>query len=138
MKKKMNNKGFSLVELIVVITILGVLVGIAIPQFLGYVDRTKRNSDVKNAQEIATVLMAEIADNATTVAALLGGGSAVKTAKVEDALLGGKMKAPSVKLKSGEFFWATYKQDVSELKILVGAAATGAKELYPNVDASYK
>lgn len=139
MKKKMNNKGFSLVELIVVITILGVLVGIAIPQFLGYVDRTKRNSDIKNAQEIATVLMAEIADEATEVKTkLLGGGATAKIAEVNDLLLGGKMKTPTVKLKSNEKFWASYKQDTSELKILVGAAATGGKELYPNVDASYK
>ena len=34
--KKTNNKGFSLVELIVVIAIMAVLVGVMAPQFLNW------------------------------------------------------------------------------------------------------
>ncbi|HKK95418.1 MAG TPA: type II secretion system protein [Anaerovoracaceae bacterium] len=38
-----NNKGFSLIELIVVIAIMAVLVGVIAPQFLGYTERTKES-----------------------------------------------------------------------------------------------
>ncbi|NLP34751.1 MAG: prepilin-type N-terminal cleavage/methylation domain-containing protein, partial [Clostridiales bacterium] len=37
-KKVLNNKGFSLVELIVVIAIMAVLAGVAAPQVIKYID----------------------------------------------------------------------------------------------------
>ncbi|NLY81643.1 MAG: prepilin-type N-terminal cleavage/methylation domain-containing protein [Clostridiales bacterium] len=39
----MKNKGFSLIELIVVIAIIAVLVGVIAPQFLGYTKRAKES-----------------------------------------------------------------------------------------------
>lgn len=44
----MNEKGFSLVELIVVIAIMAVLVGVLAPQFIRYVEKTRESSDVQN------------------------------------------------------------------------------------------
>ena len=43
-----SNKGFSLIELIVVIAIMAVLVGILAPQFILYVERTREGADVQN------------------------------------------------------------------------------------------
>ena len=37
MKKEMNNKGFSLVELIIVVAIMAVLIGVLAPTYLKYV-----------------------------------------------------------------------------------------------------
>ena len=53
MKKEMNNKGFSLVELIVVIAIMAVLVGILAPQFLKYVEKSRLQKDNTAISEIA-------------------------------------------------------------------------------------
>lgn len=45
MEKKMNNKGFSLVELIIVVAIMAVLIGVLAPAYLQYVEKSKRTSD---------------------------------------------------------------------------------------------
>ena len=42
---KENNKGFSLVELIIVIAIMAVLVGVLAPQFIKYVESSKQSTD---------------------------------------------------------------------------------------------
>lgn len=44
-KEKMNDKGFSLVELIIVIAIMAVLVVVLAPQYLKYVERSRNSTD---------------------------------------------------------------------------------------------
>ncbi len=50
--KKMNNKGFSLIELIIVIAIMAVLVAIIAPNLTKYLGRSKQETDKKNLDEI--------------------------------------------------------------------------------------
>lgn len=45
---KANNKGFSLVELIIVIAIMAILVGVLAPQYLKYVEKSRKSTDVDN------------------------------------------------------------------------------------------
>ena len=59
MKKKMNNKGFTLVELIVVLVILAILAAILVPALLGYIDRAKKQQIVLNAKSYLTATQAE-------------------------------------------------------------------------------
>lgn len=47
---KSNNKGFSIVELIVVIAIMAVLVALLAPQFLRYVDKSRMSIDIQNVE----------------------------------------------------------------------------------------
>lgn len=54
MSMKKNNKGFSLLELIIVIAIMAVMIGVILPQYIKYVGRSKRAVDVQNAVEFAT------------------------------------------------------------------------------------
>ena len=62
MEKKMNNKGFSLVELIVVIAIMAVLVGVLAPQFIKYVEKSRESTDIQNADSVRTVVESYYAD----------------------------------------------------------------------------
>ena len=63
---KKDNKGFSLVELIIVIAIMAVLVGVLAPQFIKYVEQSRRSRDITTAQEIREAVLADIADNSIT------------------------------------------------------------------------
>lgn len=55
-KVKKNNKGFSLVELIVVIVILAILIGVTIGGIYQYVNKSRTNTDVNNASSITSAL----------------------------------------------------------------------------------
>lgn len=60
---KRNQKGFSLVELIIVIAIMAVLIGLLAPQYLKFVARAKENTDAQNAVMIADAINAVILDS---------------------------------------------------------------------------
>ena len=60
--KKSNNKGFSLVELIIVIAIMVVLVAVIAPQYLKYVNNAKVSTDVQTASDLATAIDVAVAD----------------------------------------------------------------------------
>ena len=55
-KVKKNNKGFSLVELIVVIVILAILIGVTIGGIYQYVNKSRVNTDINNAASIQSVI----------------------------------------------------------------------------------
>ena len=61
-QKNLTNKGFSLVELIIVIAIMAVLVGVLAPQYLKYVHNSKVSTDIQNAQEVATAINVSVAN----------------------------------------------------------------------------
>lgn len=51
-----GQKGFTLVELIVVIAIIAILAAVAIPNFIGLQNRAQRGVDIANATAIASAM----------------------------------------------------------------------------------
>lgn len=119
--KKTDNKGFSLVELIIVIAIMVILVAVIAPQYTKFVYNSRISTDVQTAAEMATDIDVQIADGATSAAL---------------STLVSKYKTTSSKLAQGAGNWTiTYDptNGVSEIKLTI---TEGTYVAYPNPDSS--
>lgn len=121
--KKTNNKGFSLVELIIVIAIMAILVGVLAPQYLKYVEKSRVSADKDQLDSFYTACTTAAADpDLTGVPAyntgktqFNGGGSdGTWTKEVEDTMGG---VAPKWKSKAsgnpGTLKWPEYQTDAN-------------------------
>ncbi|MBQ8262114.1 MAG: prepilin-type N-terminal cleavage/methylation domain-containing protein [Lachnospiraceae bacterium] len=79
-----NNKGFSLVELIIVIAIMAILVGVMAPQLIKYIEKTNVSADSQLADAVHSAVLTacmdpeviSATDTATAYNALTGGTNA--------------------------------------------------------------
>lgn len=123
--KKTNNKGFSLVELIIVIAIMAILVGVLAPQYLKYVEKSRVSADKDQLDSFYTACTTAAADpdltgvpayntgSASSPVQFSGGGAdGTWTKEVEDTMGG---TAPKWKSKAsgsaGTPAWPKYCTD---------------------------
>ena len=60
--KKKDNKGFTLVELVIVVAILAILVGILAPQYTKYVEKSRKSADAANLENVVTAFKTAASD----------------------------------------------------------------------------
>ena len=61
--KKMNRKGFTIVELVIVIAVIAILAGVLIPTFSGIVEKAQKSAALQEARNAYTEMYADdIAD----------------------------------------------------------------------------
>lgn len=77
---KKNNKGFSLVELIIVIAIMAILAGALAPALIKYINKSRKSADISNADTIRTACQTAMSDEDAMVAI----GTGVTGASVSD------------------------------------------------------
>jgi type IV pilus assembly protein PilA len=116
---KKSNKGFSLVELIIVIAIMAVLIAVLAPQYLKYVEKSRKTADATTWGELVKAMDTCLADpdfdtpTGNTVTVSMAGTGAVTigglgtTAVADYKSTASIPSSGSVKIKSKAFKAAT-------------------------------
>ncbi len=128
-QKSLTNKGFSLVELIIVIAIMAVLVGVLAPQFLKYVERSRKATDVDNMQAVITAIQVYAADPDVTTDKIQASKNATLTFATAGLTVGGEnATAVNAALTSASIDKTNLKMkstDYSSIVITVAADTSG-------------
>lgn len=103
MKKMLRNqKGFSLVELLIVIAIMGVLAALAFSMFAGILGNSRRRADERTADQIAKALTFYIVESGDTELEILSGTSTDYTVSYEEVDGSPAGTVPNVSVGTGD------------------------------------
>ena len=132
MNKARNKKGFTLVELIIVIAIIGILAGITAPRLASFNEKAREATDEANARVIASIIAIQAADGA-----LDDNGAtpiAVAGSAIEDLLPEGTVPSIVSDAYDGDGTYVFYYDNNATDGIVVYAGTTGSEDaitIYP-------
>lgn len=125
---KKTNKGFSMVELIIVIAIMAILAGAIAPALIKYINKSRLSTDIQTGTSLATAMQTALANEAAFDAAPNNSGSAstVPTAvsgsfwdEVDDTVSLGKLKVKAKKDLNGASMGSTFFYEIDPANNLV-------------------
>lgn len=126
--KKLNNNGFSLIELIIVMAIMAILTVAVAPQYLKYVERSRKSVDVQTMASVVTAIEIYAADPMAEVAlvtdsATIKAGDTVTVNSSNDYIEKALANAgiTSITLKSSD--WASASNGEMTLNVAISNGA---------------
>ena len=104
--KKMNKKGFTLMEMLIVIAIIAILIAIAIPTFTSALEKSRQRTDMANVRSLKSLVVADYMSE--------GGVLASQTDKYKKADGAGQIEC--YLLKGGQEFTCNSSETVVTLE----------------------
>lgn len=140
---KKSNKGFSMVELIIVIAIMAILAGALAPALIKYINKSRISTDIQTANTIATAIQTALAnENGFDHAPSPGWTTITWDTAGSDAFWGpvtssiGGSQAPKIKAKKcldGTAMGSDFQVYVDAVNNVVGVS-DGVHMLFPTAD----
>ena len=106
---KKNNKGFSLVELIIVIAIMAILAGAIAPALIRYIDKSRKSNDVTAAKALKTAVETAMTNEDTYEALTTGTGTTISDLDNNSITYAGIVKIEPAKATAGNGTGVTIK-----------------------------
>ena len=156
-----KNKGFSMVELIIVIAIMAILAGALAPALIKYINKSRISTDIQTGQTIATAIQTALANekgfdcasdqkwqgsksiddvwattNANDTFAQMVkdtvGGAKAPTVKSKNCVATGTLTGGNGKT-GGKFYFAVKPKD-NEVFVYIGDSSGTLHQVYPTAD----
>lgn len=147
---KKTNKGFSMVELIIVIAIMAILAGALAPALIKYINKSRISTDVQTGQTIATGIQTALSNEAAyddavdqssaDYATFVNNQGASMTAELKSVVgdaanIKGKSKKDIDGNSLDQNFYVTMSATSNTVEVYCGAKDS-AHMVYPTVGAS--
>ena len=139
-KNNKNNKGFSLVELIIVIAIMAILIGVLAPQYLKFVERSRQSTDKQKVDEIIRAVEIYAADPEAATPFTLGKNATITLKKSASMAIAGDNSASveaaldaagvdDVKLKSDKWDGVVITINIDDAGNVTASVPAGMKDI---------
>lgn len=135
-----NNKGFSLVELIIVIAIMAILAGALAPALIKYINKSRQSTDIQNADTLRTAVQTALS-NPDAVDAISGSSTSFDSQlsgtddfQKEVKSIVGSTKLTTKYKEKGKYMKVTVNLDSNTVVV----TSDGGCELSPSTVAPWK
>lgn len=138
-EKKINDKGFSLVELIVVIAIMVALVAVVAVAVTRYVAQSRAATDVTNAQTIKSAIQVEITDPTDGLSDPITNHSSGTWTAVPTSGMASLQKLPTISsrdCKSGSWMYS-YNGSTSYVGVGINGTSITDHNVYTDANGGY-